>query len=305
MEKTLRLSFEQRILKFFFLNRREDSDFLYYFRVSIGLLCLLHLLSYIGDFELLYVSDNIIPQDVMKVQKPWFIPNITSIFDFLHRGWNIPEAVSLTVFLGTYVFLCLSLTIGLLSRFSAIALLVLHLIIVKGSAVYSYGVDYFTSIALFYCVIFPVGHGKSIDQIIFKLKRVNPSPYRKILQLHLCIIYFASGIEKLVGSNWRNGESIWKSLHLPGFSSIVELDYSFLASFPIIAIIGGWFVVLIELLYPLFIWTQRYRNIGLALVCLMHLGILVSLGLYFFSAFMIVLNLTAFLNFAPSPRQKQ
>ncbi|PMD87951.1 hypothetical protein BWI97_25540, partial [Siphonobacter sp. BAB-5405] len=133
---------------------------------------------------------------------------------------------------------------------------------------------------------------------------VNPSPYRKILQLHLCIVYFASGVEKIIGDNWRNGESIWKSLHLPGFTSAVSMDYEFLSTLPMLALIIGWSVVLIELLYPLFIWKQPYRNIGLLLVCSMHLGILLCLGLYYFSSLMIILNLTAFLDLSPNDNRK-
>ncbi|OZI07714.1 hypothetical protein BWI93_13190 [Siphonobacter sp. BAB-5385] len=304
MEKTLPLSINQTIYKHFFIARKEDRDFLYYFRMAIGIFCLLHFASYLSDFESIYVNNSIVPQDIMDIQRPWFVPNIASTLDYISSSLHLSKELLLHTFLGYYMLLCVCLATGLFSRFTAINLLILHLVIVKGSSVYSYGVDYFTSIALFYCVIFPVGHSKSLDRLLFNYESVNPSPYRKILQLHLCIVYFASGVEKIIGDNWRNGESIWKSLHLPGFTSAVSMDYEFLSTLPMLALIIGWSVVLIELLYPLFIWKQPYRNIGLLLVCSMHLGILLCLGLYYFSSLMIILNLTAFLDLSPNDNRK-
>ncbi|WP_346070133.1 HTTM domain-containing protein [Sphingobacterium siyangense] len=289
-----------------FRYRGEDENFFFVYRLGIGFFSLFHFLACLNDFERLYITNDIISQDAMRIQKPWFIPNINEVLRFLGEITSAPEKSLLTVFISLYIIFCITLAIGFRTRLSAIGLVILHLIIVKGSPIFSYGVDYFTTISLFYCAIFPLGHGKGIDKAtIYKDKAfVNPSPYRRILQIHMCIVYFAGGIEKIIGEDWRNGESFWKSVHLPGFTGLINIDYGFMASFPITAILAGWFVVILELFYPLFIWKKSWRGYVLVLISLMHVGILLSLGLYFFSILMIILNLTAFLNLSSDKSKK-
>lgn len=112
------------------------------------------------------------------------------------------------------------------------------------------------------------------------------------MQIHLCWAYGMSGIEKLSGYNWRNGESVWKALHLPSFENpfIEQIDY--LGKFSWIFVISGWAIIIIELLYPLFVNIYRTRKLWLYLTILMHVFIALFLNLYFFSAIMIVWNIT-------------
>lgn len=284
------------IYKFFFNFQKQDTNFLYFFRVSIGLFCLIHFISILQDFDFLYARTGFIDPTKIRILRPIWIPDISTVISYIHNTLRISEDSLLICFKVVFIILCCFLTSGFLSRFTAISLLILHLIMVKGTPVYSYGVDQFTSIALFYCCVFPINREVSVDNLIFKLKKINPTPYRKILQLHLCIVYFSSGVLKLVGANWRNGESIWKSLNLPAFYPVFKIDYSFMINYPIIPIVLGWGVIIIETFYPVFVWEHPYKNIWLALVCLMHLGIFFCLGLYFFSTLMMILSLTAFLD---------
>jgi hypothetical protein len=154
-----------------------------------------------------------------------------------------------------------------------------------------YGVDYVHTIMLFLCIIFPVGRGWSVDALLFRRERPNITPYIRLVQLHLCVIYLVGGIGKAMGENWWNGESIWKSMHRP-FTSNTHLPW--MADYPIVPIVLGIGVVLLELLYPFMIWWRRTRMYWLAGIILMHLGIAIFLGLPLFSASMIVLDLTAF-----------
>src|SRR5437762_14164315 len=43
---------------------------------------------------------------------------------------------------------------------------------------------------------------------------------QRVLQLHLCVIYFFSGLTKLLGSGWWNGESLWRALTRPPFDRV-------------------------------------------------------------------------------------
>ena len=112
-----------------------------------------------------------------------------------------------------------------------------------------------------------------------------------VLQIHLCIIYFFGGIVKLVGSGWWNGDSLWRALTHPPFNVISpESLVQWRHFFPFLGI-SVW---LIEIAYPVFIWSKKTRNVWLLLIIGMHVAIGLTMGMYLFALVMIVLNLAAF-----------
>lgn len=295
-----------RIYRFIFLRRQEDDHFLLFFRVFAAVFALVHFLSIREDFNRIYGREGLVPADLAGLFKVNFIPSLADLTTLLQQLFTITEPAALLLFRGMYIMSAILLAAGLFSRVAAIVLFLLHAVLVNGASLYCYGVDVFTTITLFYCCVFPVGYSASLDNHLFRKGqpvRVNPSPWRKLLQLHLCIVYFFSGFEKLLGFNWWNGESIWKAVHLPLFYSSFGLDYSPMAAWPVIPIAMGWCTIIAEMLYPVFIWQPRFRTWWLMIVISMHLGIMVTLNLYFFSTMMIFLNLSAFLYLKDNGKQ--
>jgi hypothetical protein len=184
-------------------------------------------------------------------------------------------------------------------RASALLSLVLHLILLESMHHFKYGVDCFTTILLFYCTLLPLGQSYSMDNAYFKrfisvfsTNSFHPNVGLRILQIHLCIAYFFSGFEKLLGFNWRNGESVWKAIH--NWNGILPVEiWDKWASTPLFLGLG-WATLLLELLYPLMMNVKRIRWIWLFSVICMHLSIILVLGLFHFSAIMIVFNLVAY-----------
>ena len=74
-------------------------------------------------------------------------------------------------------------------------------------------------------------------------------------------------------------------------------NLSFLGNYPNFLIILGWTIVLLELMYPIFIWQKKTRNYWIFLIILLHVSIAYILNLYFFSAIMIIWNITLKLTF--------
>jgi len=275
--------------------READYYFAPFFRFFIGFFCFLHFLSITTDFQLLYGKNGFVPSEVGELFKGFGILGFSQFSSFSASVFGFDEAASVLLFKILFLFFSLSFTFGFLTRFSAFVLLIIQITLAKGSYLYTYGVDNFTTIALFYCVIFPLNRQLSIDSKIFRLKPVSISKYRKVLQLHLCFVYFFSGFEKALGVNWWNGESIWKCLTMPILGNHAY-DFSFLASLPVLPTLLGWSILLIELGYPFFIFRKSTSKYWLAMVVSMHIGILFFLNLYFFSALMIILNVSAFLD---------
>lgn len=183
---------------------------------------------------------------------------------------------------------------GLFCRASAITAWLLHLCAAKSGDLLSYGVDSFMTIGLFYLMLAPLPDGYALDRRLRKRKAQDPAMlgfFRRVLQIHLCIIYFFSGLTKCLGVGWWNGSNIWRALTRPPFNIIPpEVIVTWRHLLPALGIA----IWLVELCYPVFIWPKRTRMLWLTLVCAMHLAIGLTMGMYLFALVMIVLNVSAF-----------
>jgi Vitamin K-dependent gamma-carboxylase len=217
-------------------------------------------------------------------------------------GWFVASAAQLGIHEEAVLFLawaCLlavgcGLVVGVASRFLAIAAWFLHLCAAKSGSFVSYGMDNFLTIGLFYLMLSPLPDRYSLDWRSRKSQPKNPQLlgfWRRVLQLHLCIIYFFSGLTKCFGRGWWDGSNVWRSLIRPPFNVInPEILVTWKYLFPL----AGILICLLEFGYPFFIWSTRTRKIWLLSVCAMHVVIAVAMGMYLFSLVMIVLNLAAF-----------
>lgn len=277
-----------KISQFFKLNGYfYNNSFVVFFRISIGFLLLIHFLSYWSDFELLYGKDSIVPTELLNAYETIPIVTVNDLVSILNLFFSNNTSILLLKYV--FIFLCILIIIGWKSRLFAILLLFLQISIVKTGILYTYGVDYFESISLLYIVIFP---SESILPRNKAQERKDYTIYKRMIQYHLSISYFFSGFDKIIGFNWWNGEAIWKASNLPNFTKYIELKN--ITELPVFYITLGWFTILIELFYPLFINLNHTRKIWLILTIGMHLGIILLFNLYFFAAIMIIWNLTAY-----------
>jgi hypothetical protein len=186
------------------------------------------------------------------------------------------------------------LLVGWKTRAAAITVWLLHLTLRTTGTASAYGVFEFATIGLFYCSVMPVGAALSLDAGSWKGDAVSEKATLalRVLQLHLCIVYLSSGIAKIRGEQWRTGEAIWLAVMRPRFA---PFDVSWLASHPFLPMLAAWMTLLVEIGYAFFIWRPVTRRLWVAGAIGMHAGIAVMLGLWSFSAVMIVLNVAAFL----------
>lgn len=186
----------------------------------------------------------------------------------------------------------LLLLVGWQTRAAAVVAWLTFLPIKNSGAFAFYGVGGVMLIALFYCVVMPVGRAWSLDA----RRPGAPDPdrgaelYILVLRLHVCIVYAAAGLSKAVGSQWWSGEAVWRALSLPDFA---QFDAHFLAAWPLLLQALSVGAMLVQLAYPVLVWT-RVRVAVVVAVELLHLGIAVFLGLWMFSAMMMLLNAAAF-----------
>lgn len=210
------------------------------------------------------------------------------------------ESAAWWTFLG-FLAAIICFTIGLASRGSNLIVLLGHLSFAHRCPMTIYGFDLVLAPLLLYLLFGPSGNDYSVDRWLAR-KRVlfwrnspryaetwNATFATRLIQVHMCIIYFCSGMAKLQGANWWDGTAIWYAIAVP---EMWAFDLSgILMRFPLAVEIGSLLGTLMtlgfEIGFPFLIWNPRFRPLMLLTAVILHLGIGVMMGLYGFSAVML------------------
>ena len=240
--------------------------------------------------ELLLYDNGLVSWQLSEWMMEPLLPHLSTFAALLAPLGVTPEQATMLV-LGAHLLAALGLALGLATRASALVAWLTHLALIGAGVAYTYGLGKVLVIALFYCVVMPVGREWSLDS---RRRRVaageDASLSVLVLRLHLCIMYAAAGISKAIGEQWWTGDAIFRALSLPQFQ---QFDPSPLGAYPLVLQALAIGSVVVQLLYPVLVWT-RLRFAIVVLAELLHLGIAIFLGLWLFSGIMIVLNAAAF-----------
>jgi hypothetical protein len=292
-----------------FLFPPETDRWLGLLRIGLGLQVLFYALSLRADWNYLFAGPGegligrALPEALLSTESP-LIPRLGWLVMLTART-GFSESTALSIVWWVLLFAGCCLLIGFLSRASAILAWFVHLCAAESGGFVSYGVDNFMTIGLFYLMLSPLPDRYSLDQRWRKLPPKNPHLlgfFRRVLQVHLCLIYFFGGLAKCLGSGWWDGSNLWRALIRPPFNLIapemlIRLKYLFS--------VAGIVISLLEISYPVFIWNRKTRGIWLVAICAMHVGIGLTMGMYLFAFIMVVLNIAAFgpgLGLAPSQK---
>ncbi|MBZ4332690.1 HTTM domain-containing protein [Corallococcus interemptor] len=262
-------------------------------RIGVALLLLVQAWSMSDSLQLLVDDRGLVPWSISESLATEFVPRFAALVAAMAPLGLSSEAVVRGVLL-IYCVSLVGLLLGLRTRLSAVVAWTSHTVILNSSPFLVYGVETFAHISLFYCAVMPVGEAFSWD---VRVGRASGAPSAmatlalRVLQVHLCIIYFATGIEKLLGPLWREGTAIWKVLMQPQYG---QFDFAWLASVPWAVKLTSWGTLVVEVGYALFVWPRRTRGLWVAMTVGMHLGIAVMMGLWMFSGMMAMLTFAAF-----------
>ena len=262
-------------------------------RVALGLVLLVQAWLLRGEVLDLLAHDGIVQGGLTRYLVGGGAPRAGWLVDRL-APLGVSESACLHALCGLYVVSLSGLVLGLFTRVSAVMAWLLHWTLITTAGTTSYGADTYAHIFLFYLVLVPAGDAWSLDVLRHRAWRPPTSAARlglRVMQLHLCVSYLASGIMKSAGIQWWNGELIWRALSLPVYR---QHEMSWLASYPWICQIAGWAALFTELGYAVFIWPARTRRPWIAAIVALHLGIGFFLGLGVFAAIMCALTLTLF-----------
>ena len=281
-----------------FLFPRETDKWLGALRIGLGLLVTVYALFLRSDWHYLFASTGkgLVSRELGEAITSFDSPLIQKLgwLVALGRSINISEETVLSIAWACLLCMGCLLLLGLFCRPAAIIAWFLHLCAAESGGLFAYGADNFMTTGLFYLMLSPLPDRYSLDQWLVKTRSKDPQLlgfWRRVLQVHLCFVYFIGGLAKCLGNGWWNGSNLWRSLTRPPFN-LISPDT--LVRFKYLLPILGISICLIELGYPFFIWIKKTRLFWLVCILAMHAAIGLAMGMYLFALVMIVLNLAAF-----------
>ena len=286
----------KRLIDFFF--PIQSDEWLTVLRIGLAIQVLLYCLSMRSDWNSLFAGTgrSLISRDLSEAAlsgESSLVPRLGWLVK-IGGHFGLSEELVLDAVWLCLLYAACFLLVGLFSRTAAILTWFFHLCAVKSGGLWAYGMDNFTTIGLFYLMLSPLPDKCSVDYKYRKVQLKNlhlHGLFRRVLQVHLCIVYFFGGLAKCAGPDWWNGNSLWRALTQTPFNIISP---GILVKWKDLFPVAGISVWLIEIFYPLLIWSKRTRNIWLICVITMHIAIGLAMGMYLFALVMIVLNLAAF-----------
>jgi hypothetical protein len=281
-----------------FLFPAESDTWLGVLRIGLGAQVIVYALFLRSDWHNLFASagKGFVGREVGEAIASFdssLIPKLSWLVA-LGRNLNMSEETVLTV-----AWVCLLsagcfLLLGLWCRPAAIVAWFVHLCAAESGGLLAYGADNLMTTALFYLMLSPLPDHYSFDHWVTKTTPKNPlllGFWRRVLQVHLCFVYFIGGLAKCLGHGWWDGSNLWRSLIRPPFNLVSpDVLIRFKYALPVLGIL----ICLLEVGYPIFIWMKKTRFIWLSCILAMHAAIGLMMGLYLFALVMIVMNLAAF-----------
>ncbi|HET6576551.1 MAG TPA: hypothetical protein VFG68_23335 [Fimbriiglobus sp.] len=230
-------------------------------------------------------------------------------------GMAVAHGIALVIF---FLF-----TVGFCTRMTSVLTWLAAVSYIHRTQQVLFGMDTMMNILLIYLMIGNSGAALSVDRVINRYRAVRASLRRsggidpatqaylerpplsvtagfacRLLQVHFCFIYMASGLSKLKGPAWWNTNAYWDTLVNPEFTLIHYQWYESmirgLASerwlYGAVAAGGVAFTFVCEIGLPFLVWT-RLRPYVVMMGLVLHAGIAVFMGLWIFSLLMMTMLL--------------
>lgn len=220
------------------------------------------------------------------------------------------------VALHVYFLACMLLfALGLFTRLTGAFTWLAAMSYVQRASTTVFGLDTMMMIVLLYLQIAPAGATLSLDRLIQKWRarrrgeeppEVRPSAAAnfaiRLIQVHFCIVYLATGTSKLLGTTWWSGTALNLVLLNYSFAPMDQAPYfnlmKFLASHRLlweVFVSGGiLYTLLLEISFPFLVWNKSTRWVMVCGSVLLHTGIGLSMGLSSFSLMMMIMVLSFF-----------
>ncbi len=246
------------------------------FRPALAFILFLFYLSRTADLELFYMDTGMLTADVAREMMPMnFRASIFDLFSGPALGWAVQAAHWLLL------ASLLALAFGYLGRASAVVAFVLHISFLHRNMLVMFGVD---MIGTFFLFLFCLSDFRPRPPVRPDFRSMLGSAAYRLAQIQVCIIYAYSGLEKLKGPLWWRGEAVWSVL---ANAQLARMDFAWVAHFPMLIIAATYSTLLWEIYFPVLVWFRPVRPWVLAFGAALHIGIGISINIWYFGLLMI------------------
>jgi hypothetical protein len=188
----------------------------------------------------------------------------------------------------------LAMTVGWHSRLAAVLVFVLiYSFLRRGALIFNAGDALLTVIALV-LALSCCGAALSLDQrrrtgSFWSAQTLAPWPIR-LMQVQVSLIYLVSVQAKLSGKSWADGSAASYTWRTDGKWALLPAP-EWLSANAILVNAATWGTMLIELAIAVLVWNRRCRPWVLAAGVVLHVTMMVTMAIGFFSLAMFVLYL--------------
>lgn len=230
-------------------------------------------------------------------------------------GWNVfsiyfhvADPVGVTVVHTLIMLAMFCFMIGFCTRVAAPLSWLGAISYVQRAPTTYFGMDTIIVVVFFYMMFAPCGATLSVDRWIEKWRARKrgeaPPPVKatasatfatRLLQIHFCFVYSASGLSKLLGAAWWTGRAVWLTMvnyyfspmNWPSYMWFVRLMSKNRVIWETWIFLGAYFTLFLEISFVFLIWNRRWRPILIAGSIVLHINICLIMGLATFSATML------------------
>ena len=263
-------------------------------RILTGLLLLYSLAVWTLELSTFFATEGLVPLNYRQSSNMGFA--------WSHLDWFAGSSTWLLVVHCVGMFVVLLFAAGVQTRVTSILAALIAISYSNRSIGADFGLDQILTFLCLYCAIGNSGGAYSIDRMLAFGKSV-PAPWPsvttniaiRLIQVHLCVVYFFAAIGKLQGTTWWSGEAVWLAMASYEYQ---QIDMTWLAHYLPLVSAMTLLSLFWELLYPVLVWPRLTRPIMLVSAVFVHLGIGLCMGMIEFGLVMLVANM-AFLERPP------
>lgn len=222
---------------------------------------------------------------------------VVSFWWWVPPGWTGMVHVVALVVLAVF-------TLGLFTRVTSILSFLIVISYANRVPAALFGLDQINAMLTLYLAIGPSGDAFSLDRLVARWRatrradgangaRTAVGPPKssganlaiRLIQVHICVIYFFAGVSKLQGQAWWNGEAMWLAFANLEYQTT---DMTWLAAYPWLVNVMTHVTVLWEISFCMLIWRPSLRPLVLFIAVPLHVGIGACLGMWTFGLAMLI-----------------
>ncbi len=266
---------------------RTDPIVLSLLRLLAGALILYTHFAWSFELETFFGSRSIIPE-TYRSQLTGELDFFWSHFDWMPSALLWPSHVVVLILMALFM-------VGFQTRITGIATVFFVISYANRATGAQFGLDQINAFLALYLALGPSGEYFSVDRWLKNragqsavIPGVMTTISTRLIQIHMCVVYFFAGTGKLLGETWWDGTAIWGAIANLEYQT---LDLTGLASHMGIVNIITYTTLFWEVSYPFLIWPRLTRPLWILMAFLVHLGIGITMGMMTFGIVMVIGNL--------------